>query len=486
MSTIRSANASASANTSANKNSSNNNHLSKSMMKLLPHRRRQSKTVKQTAVTVDDYTNLLRRNSNYLFSANSASDGTLATLSSHTASDHMNVAPDFTNAAIASLNRREIQLGSLLGKGAFNKVYEVQDIQLGTHDNNDPARAAIAANARSGRFCLKRLKQRLTRGSPNAFTTAAANLMMEAQFLGQLDHPHILKLRGTAFGGSSSFATGHHDSYFLILDRLSETLEQRIHSTWNARRDPHALRVMPLNESALMAEKAQYALQLASALTHLHERRIVFRDMKPANVGFQDKTTLQLFDFGLARELPTAMGLPNELFHMTQHAGTRPYTAVEVATTGLYNDKADVYSWAMVVYEMMTEQLPFTELASSTGEHHKNKHHKLKHNYSHDDFVRAVFCNHVRPSFARTKAPVPVPATIQGLLNQCWRADLFVRPTMQQASDQLQRIIHTELLQHAGSTTFHRVVTAPTEQQQKQQQQQELAECSDMSNNSSN
>ena len=433
--------AASSSKSSSNSSNSNSNNNSKSLRKaamklLLPHRRRQNKTVQKTAVIVDDYTNLLRR-----ISISEDADGTVATASSHMPSSEdgsytATSTPCFE--AIAALNRSEVHLGCLLGKGAFSKVCAVDGITL-AGGKEDPARAHMANSAQSGRYVMKRLQQRLTR-SPKAFTSAAANLMMEAHFLGQLDHPHILKLRATAAGGSSSFQHGHHDGYFLILDRLSETLEQRIHSTWRTRRDPHALRVQPLNETALLQIKLQYALELASALQYLHERRIVFRDVKPSNLGFDTHGTLKLFDFGLARQLPEAMGLPNELFHMTRHAGTRPYTAVEVATTGLYNEKADTYAWAMVVYEMVTEQVPFQEYAA-VKDKSNNSSKKQQKPFANDNFVQAVYVDKEMPSFDRTRSPLKVSHALQTLLKKCWSFDLFVRPNMEQACMELQALM---------------------------------------------
>ena len=54
-----------------------------------------------------------------------------------------------------------------------------------------------------------------------------SDLALEAEFLASLNHPHIMKLRGVAFDGTSGFETGP-TGYFLIIDRLFETLTDRI------------------------------------------------------------------------------------------------------------------------------------------------------------------------------------------------------------------------------------------------------------------
>ena len=57
-----------------------------------------------------------------------------------------------------------------------------------------------------------------------------SDLALEAEFLASLSHPHIMKLRGVAFNGTSGFENGP-TGYFLIIDRLFETLGDRI-KTW--------------------------------------------------------------------------------------------------------------------------------------------------------------------------------------------------------------------------------------------------------------
>lgn len=427
--------------------------FSESMMKLLPHRRRQSEEVKRTSFVLDDYANVLARDSNFL-SANAAGDA--ATVSSatlslsesvHTSGNQSSRPSVVSLASVGTFRRQEVELGELLGKGQFSKVYEIVSIDLhhtGTPQaQDDPlvldvdrlgdddtmaeyARAAMSKNAKAGQYAMKRLRKKLLR-RPKDFTRAAAHLVIEAQYLSKLDHPHILKLRGSALGGASSFQTGNHDGYFLILDRVTETLSQRIHRTWTDRRA--GIAGASINESELHFQKTHYALQLASAVTYLHDRRIIFRDLSPRNLGFTGDHSLQLFDFGLARDLPVALGLSNELFHMTQNAGSKPYAAVEVATTGLYNLKADVYSFSMVVYEMFMEQVPFAHLAAPKGK---------KPFLNNKEFIQAVYIDGERPAL---EGGIVLPQGWPELLTKCWNADLFKRPNMNEVFFEIEGIL---------------------------------------------
>jgi serine/threonine protein kinase len=456
---------------------------SRFVMRLLPHRRRQTEEVKKTSVVVEDYTNLLCRGSSLFFGVSPGDAGTVSTTSTGTggaASSLGESSVHSVSTGVASFARSEVTLGALVGKGHFSKVYEITRFELqeefedfsetGDEEAVLSPRALMAENARAGKkYVMKRLKKRLLLRNKK-FTTAAANMMVEAQYLKALDHPNIMKLRGAALGGASSFASGRHDSYFLILDRVSETLSDRIHLTWAGQRNPKSKTFLLLDESELLYQKTHYALQLASALQYLHDRRIIFRDVKPQNIGFINEHSLQLFDFGLARELPEALGLPNELFHMTMGAGTKPYTAVEVAKTGLYNLKADVFAYSILVAELLTEQVPFAHLMGSK-----------KKPYANTDFIQAVYLDGERPVFAQgVDGPMAPPKEMQDLLAKCWDEDLFVRPSMSQVFKELESILETLKPKDGSDTAPLPPVAAETQQENGVS----LTELSELSNTS--
>ena len=75
------------------------------------------------------------------------------------------------------------------------------------------------------------------------------------------------------------------------------------------------------------------------------------------NIGFRGNT-VQLFDFGLCRELPESKPVEDKTFHMSG-VGTKRYMAPEVFLGKHYNLKADVYSWTIVFHSMLSLQKPF-------------------------------------------------------------------------------------------------------------------------------
>jgi serine/threonine protein kinase len=125
----------------------------------------------------------------------------------------------------------------------------------------------------SQQYVMKHLQQKLFqnrthRRSARDLTSALADLVLEAMYLSRLEHPHIVTLRAMTLGGTAVLKrTGATEQdYFLILDRMEGTLDQRIRA-WKSRCRP---------EPELMA-KSQYAFQIADALRYLHERRIIYR-----------------------------------------------------------------------------------------------------------------------------------------------------------------------------------------------------------------
>jgi serine/threonine protein kinase len=302
----------------------------------------------------------------------------------------------------ALLLRSEILTGKLLGKGGFSFVYEITGVQLNEQvdtklsSRERQARRDLAATCLDvqgrPRYALKHLQEKLLESSkgPQEFQFAATDLAVEAAFLSRLSHNNVVACRGLPLGGLNAFQSGHHDAFFVVMDLAHDTLDYRI-QTWELEQKRHDSRFhtdsfsLQDNDTGILVastnERMQLALQIAHALAYLHANRIVFRDLKPSNIGIQllpdGSERLLLMDFGLCRELPVSLNTYssgqednvdlNEVFEMSG-VGTRRYMAVEIVNTSCYNCKADVYSWAMLVWELLSHQRPF---APYTMEDHR-------------------------------------------------------------------------------------------------------------------
>ncbi|OEU08508.1 kinase-like protein, partial [Fragilariopsis cylindrus CCMP1102] len=95
---------------------------------------------------------------------------------------------------------------------------------------------------------------------------------------------------------------------------------------------------------------------LASALECVPSRNIIYRDLKPTNIGFTCDRTLNLFDFGLACEL-----IPSKQ-KAAGIIGTIRYMTPEVCLGQEYDCDCDIYCYAIVCYELWTQCLPYETL----------------------------------------------------------------------------------------------------------------------------
>jgi eukaryotic-like serine/threonine-protein kinase len=154
----------------------------------------------------------------------------------------------------------------------------------------------------------------------------------EAQSAAALTHPHVLSI----------FDWGEDDrGPFLVLEYLGGG----------------SLRDLLDNGRRLSVPQATaVGAQAAQGLAYAHGRGFVHRDVKPANVVFDEEGRLRLADFGLARAL--AESSLTEPSGAT--VGTARYTAPEQALGRAVDGRADVYSLALVLYEAVTGVVPFT------------------------------------------------------------------------------------------------------------------------------
>jgi serine/threonine protein kinase len=102
------------------------------------------------------------------------------------------------------------------------------------------------------------------------------------------------------------------------------------------------------------------ALRIASvvcgALAHMHERGFIHRDLKPANIMIRRDQTLCLMDFGLAAEIDSG---PRFLAGLTPLFGTPEYMAPEQVRNKGNDERTDIYSLGVILYQMLTGVLPF-------------------------------------------------------------------------------------------------------------------------------
>jgi serine/threonine protein kinase len=135
---------------------------------------------------------------------------------------------------------------------------------------------------------------------------------------------------------------------------------------------------------------------------------ILFRDLKPENIGLDFEDNIKLFDFGLAKELKQEDRVGPNQYHATDKTGTKRYMAPEVfADQGLYGLPADVYSFSLILWEMLSLQVPFDGLSPEA--------HAVQ-----------TYVKKSRPKLRNRKWPEDV----KKMIKEGWHHDLSKRPQM--------------------------------------------------------
>jgi len=116
---------------------------------------------------------------------------------------------------------------------------------------------------------------------------------------------------------------------------------------------------------AVLSKKKQliYAQQLCQGMNYLHNSKppIIHRDLKPANLLLDFTGTLKISDFGLAKvKLVSKHG---DEFQMTGETGSYRFMAPEVFRHEEYNETVDIYSFAMILYMLLTSKVPWGNLS---------------------------------------------------------------------------------------------------------------------------
>lgn len=310
--------------------------------------------------------------------------------------------------------REDMEIGPMIAYGGFSNVHEIESFKVDT----DLTKGEMSEK----RYIIKHLNPKLA-FNPKKLVVGAKDLVMEAHFLSSLDHGNIIRLRGWSTAGVGGFAsTGRADGFFLLFDRLASTLSKRIAQWREESKRRVKSSIINNNRSSarmqLFNERIKTAIDISSAISYLHDKRVLYRDLKPANVGFDAEDQLKIFDFGLAVELP-ASDDPNQTYNLAGNTGTSRYMAVEVIRKQPYNCKADVWSFSVLLWELMALTKPYDGLVG----------HQVKECVS-------VFGE--RPSIPRSW-----PTNIRRLLRRGWSESIDERPTMDEVQDTLEKLLES-------------------------------------------
>ncbi|KAI3956632.1 hypothetical protein MKW92_034361 [Papaver armeniacum] len=166
-----------------------------------------------------------------------------------------------------------------------------------------------------------------------------------------------------------------------------------------------------------------YALDIARAMECLHANGVIHRDLKPDNLLLTaNQKSVKLADFGLAREESVT-----EM--MTAETGTYRWMAPELYSTVTlrqgekkhYNNKVDVYSFGIVLWELLTNRMPFEGMSNLQAAY-------------------AAAFKQMRPSLSED-----IPPDLAFIVQSCWVEDANVRPSFSQIIRMLNTYLFTLL-----------------------------------------
>ncbi|KAK3090563.1 hypothetical protein FSP39_012722 [Pinctada imbricata] len=272
---------------------------------------------------------------------------------------------------LVTVKKENVTLGKLLGSGGFGSVY------LGSHKKETLAVKVMHKVTKNPAAQLESFKAEL-------------NIL-------EFDHPYIVKfLMATPMELYDEGAwivmeyAGDRTLQSVIGDRTSETLSP--------------------------VHRIKFALQLASALNYSHQHEVVHLDLKPANILITSDGNIKLGDFGCSQklEVDTKIVSPTQRSFLT---GTFAYRAPELLKGESPSKKADIYSFGITLWQMLTRENPFAN---------ENQH----------CVIFSVVAYGKRPAHPDIDFD-PFEECYRDLYTQCWSASSVERPSSAELEDVL-------------------------------------------------
>ncbi|KAF7011864.1 hypothetical protein CFC21_026129 [Triticum aestivum] len=264
----------------------------------------------------------------------------------------------FTYAELRAATRN-LSRSLMLGEGGFGCVYRgAIKVDAGAGDETPPpmevAVKHLNRNGLQARYCIQIYTPPTTYSHCSLVALSASKIngefddldqghkewLTEVNVLGIVDHPNLVKLVGYCADDDERGA-----QRLLVYEYMP-----------NRSVDDH-LSGRAIGTTLSWPMRLRVALDAAKGLKYLHEDmdfQIIFRDLKTSNILLDEDWNAKLSDFGMAREGPT-----EGLTHVsTAVVGTLGYAAPEYIQTGRLNAKSDIWSYGVLLYELITGRRP--------------------------------------------------------------------------------------------------------------------------------
>lgn len=249
------------------------------------------------------------------------------------------------------INYEDIEVEEVVGRGAFGVVckakWKGKDVAIKTIESESERKAFI----------------------------------VELRQLSRVNHPNIVKLYGSC-----------HNPVCLVMEYAEGG------SLYNVL---HGAEPLPYYTAS---HAMSWCLQCSQGVAYLHgmkPKALIHRDLKPPNLLLvAGGTVLKICDFGTACDIQT---------HMTNNKGSAAWMAPEVFEGSNYSEKCDVFSWGIILWEVITRRKPFDEIGGPAFR------------------IMWAVHNGTRPPLIKN-----LPKPIESLMTRCWSKDPSQRPSMEE------------------------------------------------------
>ncbi|XP_078379645.1 uncharacterized protein LOC144662657 [Oculina patagonica] len=266
---------------------------------------------------------------------------------------------------------------SLLGTGSFASVY----------------RGKLKHQGKEQKVALKVWKEELKDSNASVF-------LAETETLRKLSYPLIIK-----FYGAALLKEGDQMRAILVMELCKENLMKHIFQ------NPENIPGMPSSTASTDRNTIRWAKEIANALGFVHGQGFAHRDLKLENILITEGGVVKIADVGVAKQAKMVTGT------MT---GTPAYVAPEVIRSSVYDSKADIYSFGIMMWEMWYGKRAFHDVGGDL-------------NTFFDEVAEGVRPSHV----VNRKGPSD---GWQQLMQRCWNGKADERPTAAKCHTDLSKL----------------------------------------------
>jgi tRNA A-37 threonylcarbamoyl transferase component Bud32 len=171
------------------------------------------------------------------------------------------------------------------------------------------------------------------------------------------------------------------------------------------------------------ARKHQLAIDIALGLQYLHKQGILHRDLKSANVLLDKDMRARITDFGLSKIKS------NSISTLGRYTQDLQWVAPEFLSKKMFSEQSDIYSYGVILWEIMTGQKPYADCGNDIG---KLTQRIIKG--THEDI------------------PDGIPSIYQDIIRECWSYDRHARPSLGNVIARLRSYAPKAVLQASGSS----------------------------------